>query len=356
MGKLRVGLVGMGRGTVYVSQFQNHTRTEVNAICDVNPVILEEKRTAYGLKSSQVFQNYDDFVKADLDIVFIASPEPFHAEQAVKALEAGKHVLSEVGMATTVKDCDRIVQTVKRTGMKYMMAENYYYYNFIQEWKKIIQGGKLGRIFYTESEYVHPIRDILRDPKTGKLTWRANRPPLYYCSHCIGPLLLLLDDRIVKATASGKAITMMTDVGIGAIDMQVGIFETHKGATIKMLRSQVAPRAPPIVYYSIYGTKGFVENGRSAAWQNSKGTLYIEGGEARTVDCFISDLNIPEEARKGGQGTSEYYVIRDFIKAIDEDTEPPINAVRAADITIPGLIAHEAAMKGNIWLDVPHFE
>lgn len=240
MGKIRVGLVGMGRGTVYVSQFQNHTRTEVKAICDVNPHILEEKRATYGLKGSQAFRNYDDFVKADLDIVFIASPEPFHAEQAVKALEAGKHVLSEVGMATTVKDCDRIVQTVKRTGMKYMMAENYYYYNFIQEWKKIIREGKLGMIFYTESEYVHQIRDFLRDPKTGKLTWRAARPPLYYCSHCIGPLLLLLDDRIVKATASGKAITMMTDGGIGAIDMQVGIFETHKGATIKMLRSQVA--------------------------------------------------------------------------------------------------------------------
>ena len=57
MGRLRVGLVGMGRGSVYVSQFQNHARTEVDAICDVNPEILEEKRATYGLRGSQAFRN-----------------------------------------------------------------------------------------------------------------------------------------------------------------------------------------------------------------------------------------------------------------------------------------------------------
>jgi predicted dehydrogenase len=358
MSKLRVGLVGAGRGTAYGSQFRNHPRTEVSAVCDVNPEILEEMRSTFGLNSSQAFQNYDDFVKADLDIVFLGTPMPFHAEQAIKALENGKHVLSELTMATTVKDCERIVRTVKKTGMKYMMAENYYYFHFMREWKKIIQEGRLGRIFYAEAEYVHEIRHLLRDPKTGNLLWRANRPPIHYCAHSLGPLLMLMDDRIVKATASGKAITMMKDVGIGAIDMQVGLFETEKGSIIKMLRSQVAPREPAVVYYSIYGTKGCVENGRSAAWESSKGILYIEGEDkvAREIDCEISDPNLPNEAKKGGHGTSEYYLIRDFINAIDNDMEPPINAVRAADITLPGLIAHEAAMKGNVWLDVPHFE
>jgi len=355
--KLRVGLVGVGRGTAYGFQFRNHARTEVSAICDVNPEVLEQMRATFGLKSSQAFRNYDDFVGADLDIVFLGTPMPFHAEQAIKAMEDGKHVLSELTMATTVEDCERIVRTVKRTGMKYMMAENYYYFHFMREWKKIIGEGRLGRLFYAEAEYVHEIRYLLRDPQTGKLLWRANRPPIHYCAHSLGPLLMLMDDRIVKATASGKAITMVKDVGIGAIDIQVGLFETKKGAIIKMLRSQVAPREPAVVYYSIYGTKGCVENGRSAAWEGSKGMLYIEGeGKAREIDCEISDPNLPDEAKKGGHGTSEYHVIRDFIDAIDNDVEPPINAVRAADITLPGLIAHEAAMRGNVWLDVPHFE
>ncbi|MBS7614616.1 Gfo/Idh/MocA family oxidoreductase [Candidatus Bathyarchaeota archaeon] len=361
MRKLKVGLVGAGRGTGYGSQFRNHTRTEISAICDINPESLEKMRVTFGLKKSQAFENYDDFVKADIDIIFLGTPMPFHAEQAIKALENDKHVLSEVTMATTVKDCENIIRTVKKTGKKYMMAENYFYFHFIQEWKRIIEEEKLGRIFYAESEYVHEIRNLLRDPKTGKLLWRSSRPPIYYCSHCLGPLLMLLDDRVIKATASGKAISMVKEVGIGAIDMQVGIFETQKGATIKMLRSQVVPREPPLVYYSIYGTKGCVENGRWAHPYSSDittGILYIEGEDkvARKVDWTYSDPKAPGEARKGGHGTSEYYLVKDFIDAIDNDTKPPIDAVRAADITIPGLIAHESAMKGNIWLDVPHFE
>jgi len=130
---------------------------------------------------------------------------------------------------------------------------------------------------------------------------------------------------------------------------------------IKMLRSQVAPREPPVVYYSIYGTKGCVENGRwSHPYEHdlSKGILYIEGEDevAREIDWHISNPEVSEEARRGGHGTSEYFLIRDFIGSIDGDTEPPINVVRAVDITLAGLIAHEAAMKGNVWLDVPHFE
>jgi len=364
MNKLKVGLVGVGglaRGTGYGNVFNNHPRTQVAGICDLDRQALEKARKAFDLKKSQAFENYDDFVKADLDIVFLGTPIPVHADQAVKALESGKHVLSEVTAANTVKDCERLVKTVKKTGMKYMMAENYYYYHYMQEWQKMIRQGKLGRLFYAEAEYVHEIRRLLRDPETGKLQWRANRPPIHYCSHCLGPLLMLFDDRIIKATGSGKEATMMSGVGVGAIDMQIGLFETAKGATIKMLRSQVAPREPPIVYYSIYGTKGCVENGRTAhpyGHDVTRGIIFIEGEDkvAREVDWPISDPGAPEEARKGGHGTSEYYLVRDFISSIENDTEPPINAVRAADITLPGLIAHDAAMKGNTWLDVPHFE
>jgi len=364
MNKLEVGLVGVGglaRGTGYGYVFNTHPRTEVAGICDLDRGSLEKARKAFGLKSSQCYQNYDDFVKSDLDIVMIGTPIPVHVEQTIKAVENGKHVLSEVTAANTVKDCERLVQAVKKTKMKYMMAENYYYYDYIQQWRKMMREGELGKILYAEAEYVHEIRRLLKDPQTGKLLWRANRPPIHYCSHCMGPLLMLLDDRTVKATASGKGVNVMQGVGVGAIDMQVAIFETEKGATIKMLRSQVAPREPPVVYYSIYGTKGCVENGRTRhpyGHDITRGILFMEEEDkvAREIDWHISDPDAPEEARRGGHGTSEYYLVRDFIDSIDKDTKPPIDVVKAADITLTGLIAHEAAMKGNVWLDVPHFE
>ena len=55
-------------------------------------------------------------------------------------------------------------------------------------------------------------------------------------------------------------------------------------------------------------------------------------------------------------GTSEYYLIRDFLKAVESNTQPPVDVIRSTDFTIPGLIAHEAAMQGGKWLDVPQFD
>ena len=66
-----------------------------------------------------------------------------------------------------------------------------------------------------------------------------------------------------------------------------------------------------------------------------------------------SDIEAPPEAQLGGHGSSEYYLVQDFLRSIEQDTTPAIDVVRAMDMTVPGLIAHEAAMKGGIWMDVP---
>lgn len=356
MKKLKVGLAGYRRASGYGSLFNKHPRTVVTAVCDINQESLEDAAKTLNLKDSSCFQKYDDFINTDIDIVFIGTPIPFHAEQSIKALESGKHVLCEVTAANSIEDCEKLVQVVRKSKAKYMMAENYCYFHYIQEWRKIIQEGKIGEIYYAEGEYVHEIRNLIINPKTKEVYWRANRPPLHYCSHNLGPLLMLLDDRIIKATGSGKTIDIIQNVGPGAINMQVALFETAKGVTIKLLRSSVATRKQEVIFYSVYGTKGFLETGRGG--YDTKGKVYVEGEdkEAKEIDYSVTDPDAPEEARKGGHGTSEYFLIRDFINCIDSDIEPPINVVKAVNMTLPGLIAHEAAIKGNIWLDVPHFE
>ena len=73
------------------------------------------------------------------------------------------------------------------------------------------------------------------------------------------------------------------------------------------------------------------------------------------ISITTSDPNAPEEARLGGHGTSEYYLVRDFLNSILNDTKPPIDVVRAMDMSVPGLIAHEAAMEGGVWKEIPLF-
>lgn len=357
MVQLKVGIVGVSRGGSYMRHYARNSRTRISALCDLDPDKLSLCGKDLGLPDSCLFTDYEAFLNTDIDIVVVGTPIPFHAEQVVKALEAGKHVLSEVTMANTVEGCRAVYEAAKKAKTKYMLAENYMYFHFIKEWKQYVDAGCIGNIHYAEAEYIHDIRHLLVDKSSGETFWRTYRPPIHYCTHCLGPLLYLMgDDYIVKATASGKRNTILPDLWPSTIDMQVALFETKQGRGIKICRSQVTPRPEPhTVYYSVYGTKGFLENTRHGG--ETVGNRYFEGIDKRTVpmNCYQTEPEAPDYA-KGGHGTSDFYISQAFLDCIEFDREPILNADRAAELTLPGLVAHEAAVQGNVWLDVPHFE
>ncbi len=207
---------------------------------------------------------YADLINSSpkLDAVVVGTPIPVHAEQAVMALEAGISVMSEVTASNTVAGCRRIVEAAQASDGIYMLAENCIYRPLTAKWQRIVASGRLGEIIYAEADYLHPIPDLLRDPRTGERHWRADRPPMHYCSHSLGPLLYLTGDRIVRAMGLGDDYRILPRVGVGAIDIQLAVFETARGMIIKMTRTQVAPRRFPIHYYHLQGTKGFIETDR----------------------------------------------------------------------------------------------
>ena len=360
MEKLKVGIVGVSRGSSHLKNFGRGERAEITALCDLQQERLDACAAKIGLAESRLFTDFDAFLNADVDAVIISTPIPFHEEQVVKALEAGKHVLSEVTMANTVEGCKRIWEAAKKAKGKYMMAENYIYYHFIREWKQEIEKGRIGNIHYAEAEYIHNIRERLYDTGTrpGESYWRTYRPPIHYCSHCLGPLMYLIggDDHIVKATAAGNKNTMVPDLWPSTIDMQVALFETKQGRGIKICRSQVTPVPEPhTVYYSVYGTKGFLENSRDG--HETIGQRYFEGFDKKSmpINCYSTEVEAPDFAKKS-HGTSDYYLAQDFLDCIEFDRTPYLNEDRAFELTMPGLIAQEAAVQGNVWLNVPHFD
>jgi len=356
MPTFRIGLVGVGRGSGYGRVFAHDPRCEIVACCDAKEEALARFQEELQLPEDRCFTSYDDFIALDMDIVFLGTPIPYHAEEALAALETGKHVLSEVTAASTVEDCGRIVEAVRRTGRRYMLAENCCYWPFVAEWGAWVRAGRIGEVCYGECEYVHDIRSLVYDPVTQTQRWRASRAPLHYCSHSLGPILEITGDRIVRACGAGNSRRILPEGGIGGIDIQVALFETQKGAILKLLRSSVAPRKPAIHYYTLQGTKGFVESSRRGI--PGPGMLYCEDemSDPQEIEVTTVDASLPEEARAGGHGTAEYALVQDFLAALEAGRKPPLDEVRAMDLTVPGLIAHESAMSGGNWLDVPLFD
>jgi len=354
MGRYRIGLAGMRRGLNFGRLFAADERCEVTACCDVSHEVLAVAQRELALPDNRCFEQYDDLIACGCDVVFVGTPIPCHARQTIAALEAGSHVLCEVTAADTVEDCARIVDTVRRTGRTYMMAENCIFWPFVGDWERIIRQGRIGEIFYAECEYVHPIPELMVGRNAGERMWRADRPPLHYCSHSLGPVLHLTGDRIVRAMGVGQGHRIMPEARSGGIDIQVALFETERGAIIKLLRSSVAPRdAASHHHYFLQGTRGYICTDRHPPHGN--GLLYVAGEmkEARVIPCPRVDTSLPEAARQGGHGTAEYSLVKHFLDALDSGRKPLVDENRAIELTVPGLVAHRSATQGGAWLEVP---
>jgi predicted dehydrogenase len=236
-----------------------------------------------------------------------------------------------------------------------MMAENTCYWHFVQEWQRLVRSGRIGEVFYAECDYLHPLPEMIYDDDAGSYRWRAQRAPLHYCSHSLGPVLQITGDRIVRAMGLGRGHLVAPEHGVvGAIDIQVALFETARGSIVKLLRSSMAPRLPFMHFYMLQGTRGYVETDRRGP---IKGQLYVQGEmrDAAEIDCPLSDPALPPSALAGGHGTSEYLVLQEFVSAVRSRRRPAIDEVRAMDFTLPGIIAQESAMAGGVWMDVPSF-
>jgi predicted dehydrogenase len=356
MDKLTIGLVGCSRGRGIVRMFNAHPEVDVTALCDTDEKKLAEQGDAFKLNDSALYTEYGKMLDTPLDAVIIATPIKLHADQTIQAIEAGKHVLCEQTVAYTVADCERVVEAVKKSDRVYMMAENYCYFHYVRQWRDIIKKGDIGKIVYAEGDYMHEIIDLLVNKETGEYYWRHERPPIWYCAHTLGPPLFLMEDRIVKGCGLTSGFSKMPDYSdhLGFLDFEIGLFQTQKGAVIKILRSQVVSR-PHMVWYALYGTKGHLENSRLDK-HSDDGIHYVEGQPKKDntpVPFSKVDPSLPADAAGGGHGTSEYYMIRDFIEAVQSGASPAIDVVKACDMTIPGIIAHESAMKGGEWMDVP---
>jgi predicted dehydrogenase len=350
MGTLRVGLVGARRGSGLVAPFELFPETRIAALCDTDPAMLADAGEAFDVPKEARYTDYDEFLQGPVDIAVIATPMPFHVSQSVKAMEAGKHVLSEVTAADKLEDCVTLVEAVKRTGRPKRWREHVLLRVIRQEGDD--RRWQAGRYLLRRGR-VRP-RGRLVNPDRGAVLART-RPPIHYCTHSLGPLLMLMEDRITQACCLNTGYNIMPPLGKGCVDMQVALFRTEKGAVIKLLRSSVCAREPGMHYFVLYGTKGSVENSRDGGWKDEKGKLYIEGEMDRQagwqeIDCPHSDPAAPPEAHRGGHGACEYYLVRDFIDALISGQRTPTDVVRYMDFTCRASVP-KSDQQGGQWVD-----
>ena len=139
---IRVGIIGIGRGQNFADGATDLVGMELVALCDTWEERLREVGKQYGVAT---YTDYDRFLEHDMDAVILANYFNEHAPFAIKALRAGKHVMSETACNTTLAEGVALCREVERSGKIYMLAENYPYTRFNMEMRRLYQTGEIGQ-------------------------------------------------------------------------------------------------------------------------------------------------------------------------------------------------------------------
>ncbi len=354
---LKIGVVGLIRGAAVASQAFHHKQARITAVCDVDEGRVRETRELFAKEGhiAEGFTDFDEFLaKGDFEAVIVANYATEHVPLVVKALEAGKHVLSEVPAVNSVEEVKLLREAVAaHPKQKYMLAENCNYWAFVTAWKAMYRDGALGEAIYCEAEYLHAVDYRDHAPYKDPNHWRLHNPAIKYCTHELGPLLDILDDRCVSVSC------MEPEVVYNPYRPKqkngVAIFRTAKGAVIRLL----------IVFdafvgydhnYSIIGTRGSIHTDKNIS----------VGAEAHT---FASLSSVPESRNRkieipisthfsnesgADHGGADVKMVLSFIDCVLNDTEPPIGIDLAIRMTLPGIIAAESAARGGALLEIPN--
>lgn len=356
--KIRVGVFGAGRGRTMMNYCRKAGNADLVAICDKDAQKMKDSSKEHG-GSVALYTDFDEFIKHDMDLVVLANFANEHAPYAIKAMKAGKHVLSEVLPVQSMKEAVELVETVEQTGMKYMYAENYCFMGAPKKMRKLFKEGRFGDFEYGEGEYMHNC-----EPSWAGLTyadpdhWRNTMSAFYYCTHSLGPLIHISGMRPVSVTGfeapfNEKMMRMGAKAGPFAIEMVT----LENGAILKSLHG-VGPSKNSI-WYSVYGSRGVMESGREAADCGGVDKLYMNADEVigsndgKFKDTRIDD-GLTEFACESGHGGSDYYVMYNAVQHIrGNQNADVVDVYEALDMFLPGYFALLSAIEGGKPMTIP---
>ncbi len=383
---VRVGIIGLGgRGNGHLNDLLNIPNVQINAVCDLVEARAADAAKRVAAKGQPKPAVYGGSAMAwtaltkrnDIDIVYIVTPWDWHVPMALGAMEGGMHAAVEVPVATTLKDCWRIVDTSERTRKHCIILENCCYGYTERLVLNLVRAGVLGTITHGEAAYIHNLRGLLL-ADSGEGLWRrephTKRNANLYPTHGLGPIANMMDinrgdrfEMLVSVSSREAALTEYRDATLGAGDakrkekyvcgdMNTSLLRTALGRTIMLQHDVVTPR-PYTRHNMIQGSKGTFADyparicvdgqpeGESWAsidrWKSHEDPLWSKNGET---------------ARKlGGHGGMDYIMNFRLIECMREGQAPEMDVYDAAAWSAPFPLSELSVAKGSAPIKFPDF-
>ncbi|MCC5913799.1 MAG: Gfo/Idh/MocA family oxidoreductase [Balneolaceae bacterium] len=271
---VRIGVIGIGnRGLGGVRRLIRIEGTEITGLCDIetdrvqrSAAELEETSHNPALYSGRQ-DSWKELCEADdVDLVYICTPWDQHTEQAVHAMEHGKHVAVELPAAKTIEECWQLVETSEKTQKHCMMLGNVCYDFFEMMILNMVRHGFFGELIHGEGAYIHDLMAMHFSEDYYHDLWRlkenSERDGNLYPPHAIGPIAKMMNincgdqmDYLVSTSSNdfqmaNKAREMAAENDLWKPfegrdfrgNMNTTTIRTKKGRTIMLQHDVTSPR------------------------------------------------------------------------------------------------------------------
>jgi len=388
---IKIGILGAGSfARAFTPLFKAHPGVRAVSLTEVIPERRRDEAALAGI--TETYGSLSELLASDCDAVAIFTQRWLHAPQAIAALRAGKHVYCAVPAGNSVEEIAELVETVKRTGLTYMLAETSYYYPSAIFCREMWRQGKFGRFVYGEGEYMHDMSHGFYQAyqHSGGPEWKrtAGVPPMLYPTHTMSMIVSVTGARLTRVSCLGQVDR--SDDGVfgkglnpwnNEFSNETALFRTSDGGSARINEfRRVGHWGGRSVRLSIFGTEGsFEEQPEGDVWVNRErevtplddllrcdpvspsgpATEALQDGTQHDFHSGMAPVHptwrLPPEIVHGSTGHygSHLFLVDDFVRSCTSGALPPNHVWAAARYNLPGIIAHESALREGELLSIP---
>lgn len=366
--KIRIGVVGGRFGAAF--QWHEHPDCIVQAVSDLRPERRDRLMKVYGCPRSH--ESLEKLIlDPSIDAVAIFTEAPNHVRHCVAALKAGKHVVCAVPAAMSLEECQTLIDTVKKTGLTFMMAETSYWQQPTISARKFHADRAFGTIYATSSAYRHPGLEALWF-ENGKPTWRHGFPPMHYPTHCTAHLISLTGERLVAVSCLGwgddspalkgnpyqnpfwnESAQFQTNQN-HSFHVEVWWAGAHRGGE----RAEWYGDRMSFLMATPYGSGPMLVHAGASTELDSGGFSRAAPRVEpyRQPEWWNTDMLPAPLRHNSGHHGSHTFITHEFISSLVEERRPAVDVYEAVAYTAPGIVAHQSALKGGLRLKIPQFD
>lgn len=341
--KVRMGIVGYGVCRFGASfSLQDHPNVELVAVSDLIPDRC--KALAQVCRCEKTYPSLEEMVKDDsIEAIFCATDAPSHARHCIEVLNHGKHAATAVpAVWENLEDAAKLYETVKKSGLNYMMFETSCFHSDLYAMRQIYNAGGFGDLVYSEGEYFHYACAVI-DSYKG---WRIGLPPQWYPTH----------SNAYYTGVTGGSFTEVSCMGMPSIRDELqpenNRYKNPFGTEIAMFRTSEGGMSRMGVSWDTPGYGG--EVGRVRGQRGSMIGMNYQGLEKKLPD--LAKPPLPPAVKAGGHGGSHGYLGHEFVMSIIENRTPLVDIAWALNMTVSGIVAHQSALKDGELMKIPQYK